>query len=152
MKTLIPITICALLLLTGCAVPTVEALDSEDPQPTTTVATGHQLSGEALRAVANGLELRRQGRHEEAILKFQEELELHGRPSVALENALGWSHAVLRQHEAAVQNYTQAIMARDNPASRVNRSKAYAALGRCQEAIADARAARLMGPVMLDGY
>ena len=31
-KTLIPITMWALLLLAGCAVPTVEASDSEDTQ------------------------------------------------------------------------------------------------------------------------
>ena len=132
MKTLIPITMWALLLLAGCAVPTVEAHDLETIQPTATAETGHQLSGEAIRAAARGQELRRQGHDEEAILKFQEVLEVHGRPSTVLENALCGSHPVLRQHEAAVRHYTRAIEARDNPVSRVNRSSAYAALGRCQ--------------------
>ena len=129
--------------------PTVEVPNSEDTQPTAAVETGHQLSGEVSRAATNRLELRRQGRHEEAILKFQEALELHGRPVSALGNALGGSHAVLRQHEVAIRHCTRDIGARDNPIGRVNRSKAYAVLGRCQEAIADARATRLMGPAML---
>ena len=44
------------------------------------------------------------------------------------------------------------VRAGDNPVSRVNRSNAYATLGRCEEAIADARTALKMGPMIREGY
>ena len=104
------------------------------------------------RRLEEGLELADDGRHREAIEKFQQALELHGEPSAVIENRIGMSYDALGQYELAIRHYSNSLRIVDNSIDRVNRGLAYFDTGQCDKAVEDAKAALALEPEFTAGY
>ena len=106
----------------------------------------------AYRRLEEGLKLADDGRHREAIEKFQQALELHGEPSSVIENRMGLSYDALGQYELAIRHYSNAIRIADSSVDRVNRGLVYFNTDRCGKATEDAKAALALEPEFTVGY
>ena len=107
--------------------------------------------GKAAEALGQAEEAFERGDYQEAIKKFTETQQLHGKPSVVAEGKIGLSYMWLGKNEAAIRHLSKAIEIEDSPLRRNNRGDVYMISGQCDRASEDAKVALAMEPEKGDG-
>ena len=108
--------------------------------------------GKAAEALGQAEEAFQRGYYQEALKKYTETQQHHGKPSAVTKNEIGLSYMGLGKNEAAIPHLSTAIEIEDNALHRSNRGTAYAMTGQCDKASEDARAALAMDPIKEDGF
>ena len=108
--------------------------------------------GKAAEAMGQAEEALQRGDYQEAIKKYTETQQHHGKPSAVAEGKIGLSYMGLGKNEAAIRHLSKAIEIEDIALLRNNRGGIYMTTGQCDRASEDARAALAMEPIKEDGF